>query len=301
MGRQGIEDLVPPEKAANALTQVLNTVLGGERFPVDVGYVAKEYTAQRFPDDPITLVKGAVFAGFDGALVPAPAGKKGWGILYNSGVTSPGRINFTLAHELGHYIIHRVAFPEGFQCGEDDFFDWDSDFAKMEQQANTFAATLLMPLDDFRRQISADAVVDIDELSACADRYRVSLIASVLRWLQYTTKRALLVVSRDGFVLWSRSSPRALKTRAYIRTSGAPVPLPPRSLAARGGTAQEGRDGLDHPKGVWFNEAAREIVVWSEQYSFTLSLLILDDAPPPFWGGEGDELEDTYARFMRNR
>ncbi len=299
MGRQEVEGFIPPERCANDLTKVLNAAFGGERFPVDVAFVAKEYSVQRFPDDPITLVKGDKLDGFEGMLVPAPPGKKGWGIIYNSAVTSPGRINFTLAHELGHYLIHRVAYPEGFQCGEDDFVRWDSAYAQMEQQANTFAATLLMPLDDFRRQIAADANIDIDALSACADRYSVSLIAAVLRWLQYTTKRALLVVSRDGFILWSRSSQRALKTGAYIRTSGAPVPLPARSLAARGGTAEEGRGGVDHPEAVWLNEAAHEIAIWSEHYSFALSLLILADAPPPYFGNGSDE-EDVYDRIMRN-
>src|SRR3546814_7564717 len=63
-----------------------------------------------------------------------------------------------------------------------------------------------MPLDDFRRQIDAKVRVDLDIISHCADRYRVSLIAAVLRWLSYTQKRAVLVVSRDGFILWARSS-----------------------------------------------------------------------------------------------
>ena len=61
-----------------------------------------------------------------------------------------------------------------------------------------------MPFDDFRRQVPADSNVDLDVISGCADRYRVSLIAAVLRWLQYTTRRAALVVSRDGYILWSR-------------------------------------------------------------------------------------------------
>jgi hypothetical protein len=56
-----------------------------------------------------------------------------------------------------------------------------------------------MPLDDFRRQIAEGDRVDLDMISHCADRYRVSLIAAVLRWLQYTSRRAVLVVSRDGY------------------------------------------------------------------------------------------------------
>jgi hypothetical protein len=63
-----------------------------------------------------------------------------------------------------------------------------------------------MPLDDYRRQIDGRAKADLDMISACADRYRVSLIAALLQWLSYTERRAVLVVSRDGFILWARSA-----------------------------------------------------------------------------------------------
>jgi Zn-dependent peptidase ImmA (M78 family) len=66
----------------------------------------------------------------------------------------------------------------------------DSEYGQVEHQANVFAANLLMPLDDYRRQIEAQAKVDLDMIGHCADRYRVSLIAAVLRWLGYTERRA---------------------------------------------------------------------------------------------------------------
>jgi Zn-dependent peptidase ImmA (M78 family) len=123
-------------------------------------------------------------------------------------LASAGRINFTLAHELGHYLIHRVAYPNGFQCGDQDVVRWDSEYGQVEHQANVFAANLLMPLDDYRRQIDARTSADLDMISHCADRYRVSLIAALLRWLEYTERRVVLVVSRDGFILWARTSAR---------------------------------------------------------------------------------------------
>lgn len=51
----------------------------------------------------------------------------------------------------------------------------------------------------------------------------MSLIAAVLRWLSYTEKLAVLVVSRDGFILWARSTTAALKTGAFFRTSAGPI------------------------------------------------------------------------------
>src|SRR5689334_2637803 len=139
-----------PERWAFDITKLLNQVLGPEHFPIDVVALALQYTAQRFPGDAITLAKGANLPGFDGALYRAPAGKSGWGIIYNDALTSPGRINFTLAHEFGHYLLHRIDYPQGIQCSAQDVAGWDSPYGQIEQQANRFAANLLMPLDDFR-------------------------------------------------------------------------------------------------------------------------------------------------------
>jgi hypothetical protein len=218
-----------PERWAIDISLILNTVLGKDRFPVDVPLVAKEYSEHRYPDDPVSLVVGrSLRPGFDGALYRAPTGRKGWGIFYNNTIASKGRINF----------------------GEQDVVRWDSECRQIEQQANVFSAGLLMPLDDFRRQIPDGDKVDLDMISHCADRYRVSFIAAVLRWLQYTTRRAVLVISRDGYILWSRASTPAWKTGAFFRTSGAPVEIPSRSLASRQDMIIDGRTGIELPAGV---------------------------------------------------
>jgi hypothetical protein len=271
-----------PERWAFEITHVLNAVLGAEHFPIDVPAVAKEYTAHKFPDDPVVRVLGDDLPGFDGALFKAPAGKKGWGIIYNNRMRSKGRINFTLGHELGHYLLHRLLYPDGIRCGEQDVVQWDSEFGQIEQQANVFAANLLMPLDDYRRQIAPTKRVSLDLIAHCADPYRVSLIAATLRWLSFTQKRAVLVVSRDGFILWARSSRRALKTGAFFRTSAGPIEIPPASLAARPNLVLAGTDTLDHPQGISFSEPVTEMAVLAEQYDFVISLLLLPDDPPPF-------------------
>lgn len=67
-----------PERWAIDISLLLNAVLGQDRFPVDVPSLAREYTAQKYPDDSISLVIGRSLSGFDGALYRAPEGKKGW-------------------------------------------------------------------------------------------------------------------------------------------------------------------------------------------------------------------------------
>jgi hypothetical protein len=285
-----------PERWAYEITHVLNAVLGADHFPIDVPAVAREYSAKKFPDDPVTRVIGEDLPGFDGALYRAPQGKKGWGIFYNNRIRSTGRINFTLAHEFGHFLLHRLAYPDGFQCGEQDVVRWDSEYGQLEHQANVFAANLLMPLDDFRRQIAPSAAIELDALSHCTDRYRVSLIAATLRWLSYTDKRAVLVVSRDGYILWARSSTPALRTGAFFRTSGPPIEIPAQSLPVQTKGLSEGRGSIDHRPGVWFPEPTREITVLAEQYDFALSLLVLGNTPPRFIN-DGDEEPDVFDRM----
>jgi hypothetical protein len=288
-----------PQQWAYKLTHILNAVFDVDRFPVDVKSLAKDYSAQKYPDDPVTLVKGASLPGFEGALCHAPAEKKGWGILFNSDIISPGRINFTLAHEFGHYLLHRLMYPDGIKCNAQDIVRWDSEYGQIEHQANDFAASLLMPLDDFRRRIDDRAKPSLDDLGGCANRYTVSLIAATLRWIQYTRRRSCLVLSRDGFVLWARSSKRALRTGIFIKTAGRPpVPIPSLSLASRRDCVEDGKGATRHEPGVWFQEECEEIALFSDQYDFTISLLHFSDAVVR---GEQDEesVEDMTDRFSR--
>jgi hypothetical protein len=136
-----------------------------------------------------------------------------------------------------------------------------------------------MPLDDFRNQIDAKNRPSLDNLGGCADRYEVSLIAATLRWLQYTTRRSVLVVSRDGFILWARSSEATLRTRLYYKTRNMPpVELPSSSLAAQRNIVSGHTGMTEHDRTVWLNEPCKEHVIYSDQYDFTISLLHFDDA-----------------------
>lgn len=276
MGQEEVAKPLSPERWAINLSHVLNAALGADHFPINVIEVAKEYSLQRFPKDPITYVAGDNLPSFEGALLPAPAGQKGWGIFYNNAVSSKGRLNFTLAHEFGHYLLHRERFPDGLKCNSQDVTRWESEYRQVEHQANKFAANFLMPLDDYRRQVNPRSEVDLDQLSECAERYGVSFIAACTRWIEFTERRAVMVVSRDGYILRARSSQRALKTGAFFRTSGAPIEVPLKAVAAHDEAVRR-RIREDHPERVWFNEACNEMAIVSDQYDFTISVLQLDN------------------------
>jgi hypothetical protein len=125
--------------------------------------------------------------------------------------------------------------------------------------------------------------------------YGVSLLAATLRWIACTERRAVLVVSREGFMLWSRSSDAALRTGGYFRTANRPpIEVPPESLVLADVSYAERRAGLMHDSGVWLGEPCTELAIASERYDFGLSLLLLGDAPDRRWQRNGDE-EDPMA------
>lgn len=280
-----------PRAWAAHLTRMLRAVVPeANRFPVNVRGLALDYSQQVFPAEPIRHVEGASLEGCDGALVRIRGSQPGWGVVYNDTIPSSGRINFTLAHEFGHYLVHRQAFPDGLRCSQDDIAAGAPGIRDIEREADQFASDLLMPFDDFRMQIAAKEAPDLDALSACAHRYGVSLMAATLRWLNYTERRALLAVSRDGFLLWARSSDAARKTGAFFRTAnGPPIEIPGQSLVATGAAHDEQRAGIDHAPGVWLPEPCREFSVTSERYDFGLSLLLFGDAPERRWGRDDDD------------
>lgn len=244
----------------------------GRRFPVDVRTIALEYST-RYPD-PIKTVRPADIESFEGALCPlAKSGK--WAILYNPAISSPGRINFTLAHELGHYLCHRGRSPGGFECGEAGLLGLagNEPLRLIEQEADAFASYLLMPIDDYREQVGRNAM-SLDLLNHSADRYGVSRTAAAIKWLDFTPECAALVVATNGFVLWGWRSRNAKRRRIFYDKGMA---LPPASVAAQP-ARMLGEAGVLHPPGVWHPRSeVREMAIFADNYEMTISLLIFGD------------------------
>jgi hypothetical protein len=119
---------------------------------------------------------------------------------------------------------------------------------------------------------------------------------TIIRRMRYTDRRALIVVSIDGFVRWSWSSEPALKTGRFIRTSRGTVAVPPGSAVGRNEFTAETKAGVDHPAGVWFDEPTREMTFHSDTYDVSYTLLHLGNYGGGYWFAE-PRVEDTYERF----
>ena len=244
--------------------------------------IAKDYSKEVFPDEPITLVEGRSFsANFEGALMRRPDSNE-WGIFFNSSLTSVGRKNFTLAHELAHYLLHRSQNADDIMCQKSDMWAWDSEYGKREAEANQFASFLLMPRDDFEAQTAGFKRPQIGEFEVLRDRYEVSITAAILKWLEFTPRRAMIVVSTDGYIDWAWGSKPLLKSGVYFKPKQHTIELPAKALAAT--ASVDGlHAGIDHAIGVWSKrEEVFESVLLSEYHGQAISLLIYPNTPPPY-------------------
>jgi len=271
-----------PIAEANNVSLLLNHVLGAERFPVDVKELALEYSRERFPSEPISSIKALVAPGFEGMLVKHPSQSK-WKIGYNDQIQSAGRIRFTLAHEFGHYLLHRTLRTD-FQCTDEDMHDWDSMQRVIESEADVFASYLLMPLDDFRRQTMGQPV-GIELILHCAARYGVSPMAAALKWTEIAPKRAVVLAVRDGFVLWARSNRAAVMSGAYLATKRDLIEVPSTSSLCEC-SAEGNSHSSVRPARIWFPKEPQDmplkehIYVSAGNYGYTLAILELPDAIP---------------------
>ena len=290
-------------KESNRITLMLDRVLGGDRFdrgPVDIATVAVEYSAQTAPQSPITEILKKDIPGCMGALVYGESMPRQWAIVSHID-QSVGRRAYTIGHEFGHYILHRKLIDEesqfegGIYCDESSVLQWVG--PDIEKEANEFAANLLMPFHDFRRQISAKEMPSFDDLGQVADRYGVSLTAATLRWLEYAETRALLVVSNEGFAHWAKTSEAALKTGHFIKTRDTMYELPSSAVAVTQDFRQETVDGIPQDAGVWFDEPVIEMCISSRRYEQEMTLLHLPRGEPVF---HADEVgEDAFDRLTK--
>lgn len=115
------------------------------------------------------------------------------GVLFSDGARAvigvnwshhPNRQRFTIAHELGHHLLHKggTFIDRGIAVRFRDERS-GSGTDEEEKQANAFAAALLMPADWIRRDFDEHPfnVEDEDALKQFADRYRVSPLAMSIR------------------------------------------------------------------------------------------------------------------------
>ncbi|MBS3742339.1 MAG: ImmA/IrrE family metallo-endopeptidase [Candidatus Cloacimonetes bacterium] len=98
-------------------------------------------------------------------------------IIINSS-QSKGRQNFTLAHELGHIILH-----------DKNIFDLTQENVKLEKEADFFATNFLMPEHLLKMEIGDFKKISKMDILMVSQRFRVSFEAALYRLLSIYGKR----------------------------------------------------------------------------------------------------------------
>jgi hypothetical protein len=222
-----------------------------------------------------------------------------FGILYSARFANEGFRNFTVAHELGHYFLeghvqHLFGAGQQFHQSESGFTSDD----KLEREADSFAAGLLMPKLPFKATCTT-AGQGLAAVETLAGLCGTSLTATSIRYASFCDDPVAVVCSVGQRVQFAFLS-KPLKDRrdlTWIR-KGAGVPQgtatlnfnkdPDNVRLAKRVTSSSSLD-------VWFDgggdaELCEEVVGLGE-YGRTLTILWADSLPDPAESEEKEESE----------
>lgn len=105
---------------------------------------------------------------------------------------------FVMAHELGHYEMHRSeAFSKS--CTESDFYNWTKG-NPIEIEANYFASELLMPEDLFN-EITEGHDISLSLIKQLSNEFNTSWTATSIRFVTLRPEYAL-ICSENSSINW---------------------------------------------------------------------------------------------------
>jgi Zn-dependent peptidase ImmA (M78 family) len=169
-------------------------------------------------------------------------------IIINSNIDNEAKKRFVVAHELGHFKMHKDLSPF-YNCSEQEFFNWHQ-HGSHETEANQFAVELLMPNKAFIEKSNDYNVFNLNTLKCLSDQFKTSLTATALRYSDIGKVSIATIFSQDNEVKWYSINPNF--RYKYIKVNR---PVPNGSVAhnffSKGNVS-------DKPTGIlaktWFND-----------------------------------------------
>jgi hypothetical protein len=194
-------------------------------------------------------------------------------ILVPDSMTDELYRRFSIAHELGHFVLRHpsadLALPSHHRRAERRDY---------ELEANRFASELLMPEHLVRAEFELSKV-DLDVCRRIASRFNVSILASTIRFTELASERCAAVFSSAGKISWVRAS-ESFRLQIPYRE------LLPSSLAYgffATGTLVE--LPVNVPADAWFSTEAQVDIVEhstsSQEHNTVLSMLWIPEPVAP--------------------
>jgi Zn-dependent peptidase ImmA (M78 family) len=209
-------------------------------------------------------------SGMDGFLLRK--GNRGF-IRVRDSIPTLGQRRFVIGHELGHWELH-ADVSQAWLCSSQDIHDYGA--SAVELEANAFSSSLLMPSALF--QPRCNQALSFQLIKGLAEEFRTSLMASAIRFVQFSKEDCYVVFSQDDKVKWFRRSPRG--SEQFISPGSG---LSDESLAYLVEYDEEPMPELTEvPLGAWFPKLANvhgmelyEQSVMLTEGGLVMSLLVL--------------------------
>jgi Zn-dependent peptidase ImmA (M78 family) len=186
------------------------------------------------------------------------------------------RQRFSVCHEVGHIVLEI-----GVEHSDPG---WSySRRPRGEVACDVFAAELLLPYKLFKPRVDA-ADMGLASVSALADEFEASLIATGSRFATFSRELCAFVLSEGGRVRYSARSAHLREAKAWIKP-GLALPADSYSGRVRAGERPSGPEEAEPEQ--WFEDWARDGSFYEDarhlgQWDQTLTLLWFeDDGPPP--------------------
>lgn len=163
-------------------------------------------------------------------------------------IVQVGRVRFTIAHEVGHYLLgHRI--PS--ELDRDVALPFS---AHQEREADVFATEFLMP-GAWVAPLCGRAA-DLAAVRTIAETFRTSIVASAVRLVEVSPASCAVAYSKEGRVVWAKGSrmfpgriPEELRigrgALAFDYKEGTALDAGPRVVPARAWFGVNGADADD--------------------------------------------------------
>jgi len=140
---------------------------------------------------------------FEGSLVRALDGPKGI-IAVKQSIREHSRKRFTIAHEIGHYVIPGHRTLENV-CTSKMVESWQKGLSHAELEANEFAVELLLPARYVREALRLNDP-SLGTIGKVANQFETSLTATTLRFVGLTDLACVAVWSEGKRAQWYKRS-----------------------------------------------------------------------------------------------
>ncbi|WP_322053054.1 ImmA/IrrE family metallo-endopeptidase [Paraburkholderia bannensis] len=127
-----------------------------------------------------------------------------------------GRERFSLAHELGHWNMHR---GRSFRCRVDDQSTNLASDASLEKEADSYAAHLLMPRYLFNPAIRSGAKIPtFKHIEDVAQEFEVSIAAAIIRMAEVDSLPVIVACYDKAGIRWRAFAPHVPRRWRLVQT-----------------------------------------------------------------------------------